>query len=87
MIQQGKRRRHPGHVLHSFAGIAASTEHAKNNWEQALQYENRRIEMPEEFTPTTETEQVVTQMGVVQTALANWKQSKQKLSTMYVAAV
>lgn len=87
MIKQGKRRRHPGRLLHEFAGIAEGTEHATNNWEKAMLYENERQEIPEEYRPTDELQGAATQLGLIQTAHNNWRTSKQKLNTMYLAGV
>ena len=86
-IQQGLRRRHPGRVLNQFAGVYKSTSHAKNQWEQALLYETKRVDLPKDFRPKGDTDGMVNQIGLVTTALENYKSSRGKFERMHLVGV
>lgn len=86
-IRQGIRRRHPDSVLHQFALMAEQTDPGRSSWEQAMVEENERIDMDQVYRDHNETEQTVTQLGLVQTALANYKKSTEKLSSLHASGV
>jgi len=86
-IKQGLRRRHPGSVLHQFDGVYNTTSKAHTMYEQALMFETERAELPEEFRPTGDSSGLINQVGLVQTANANFKKSQKKLERLLLAGV
>ena len=86
-IQQGLRQRHPDRVLNQYDGIMNTTSSASSLWEQALLYETKKVEFPKEFRPRDDTDGMTNQMGVVTTALDNYKASKNKLGRMHLIGV
>jgi hypothetical protein len=86
-IKQGLRRRHPDRVLHQFKGVSNTTSKASHLFEQALLHENDRTELPQEFRPTNDSMGLTNQMGLVTTAMDNYKKSKQKLERMFLVGV
>jgi len=86
-IQQGWRRRHPNRVLHQFDGVSQQQSKAKTLFEQALLHETKRSSLPKEYRPNDDADGMANQMGLVTTALDNYKGSKEKLSRMYLSSV
>ena len=86
-IQQGFRRRHPHRVLGQFDGIMKTTSTAASTWEQALLHETKRVDLPKEFRPKGDGDGMVNQVGVVTTALENFKASKGKFSRFHLIGV
>ena len=86
-IKQGTRQRHPDHVLHQFTGINNTTSKASTQWEDALMYENKRVEFPDEFMPHGDTEEMANQLGVAPIAMQNYKLSQPLLDQMHVVGV
>ncbi len=86
-ISQGFRQRHPNRVLNQFDGVMSTTSAAAMTWEQALIHDTKRVEMPKEFRPSKDTDGMVNQVGVVTTALDNFKASKGKFSRMHLVNV
>ena len=86
-IQQGLRRRHPNRVLSQYQGIMKTTSSAASLWEKALLYETKKVDMPKDFRPRDDTDGMVNQMGVVSTALDNYKASKNKFQRMHLVGV
>ena len=78
-IKQGKRRRHPETVLAQFKTIVDGTENVSSAWEEALQHEQKRVEVPQEYN-VKESGFVANQVGLVTTALDNFYASKAKMS-------
>lgn len=81
MTRQGFRRRHPLHALSNYAGLMKTNVTPKTRYEQFMQETNERTQLPEivkksrnEFSPN--------QVGLVETATANFAKSKQKLSAL-----
>lgn len=85
--QQGFRRRHPDRVLGQYDGIMKTTGKSASLWEKAMIHETERHEMPQEFRPTDDSEGMTNQVGLVTTALLNYKASKEKFSRMYLVGV
>ena len=83
-IKQGVRRRHPNRVLHQFQQVALETSNAETSWEKALMHEQTRTTIPEEYK-AKDSDMLVNQMGLVTTALDNFKKSKEKLVREYKA--
>lgn len=83
-IQQGVRRRHPHRVLGQFQGVNSTTSSASTMWEQALVHETKKVDMPQDFRPKGDTEGMSNQMGLVSTALENYKNSKNKLQRLHL---
>lgn len=86
-IQQGFRRRHPHRVLGQFDGVMKTTSTAASTWEQALLHETKRVDLPKEFRPKGDGDGMVNQVGVVTTALENFKASKGKFSRFHLIGV
>jgi len=86
-IKQGWRRRHPNRVLNQFTGVVDTTTTASSKWEEAMLYDTKRVELPQEFRPDSETDGMSNQLGVVTAALDNYKSSKEKLKRMYLVGV
>jgi hypothetical protein len=86
-ISQGYRRRHPASVLQQYSVVVGSTDSGQSSWEEAMVHENERVEMDPVYTDLNESQQVVTQVGLVQTALRNFRKSKQKLSSLHANGV
>lgn len=55
-------------------------------WEQYIQAENERVQLPE-TTKKGRNAYVANQMGLVETALANFVKSKQKLNAIVAVGV
>ena len=86
-IQQGFRQRHPHSVLGQYDGVMKTTSTAASSWEKALLYETKRTDMPKEFKVTGDSDGMVNQVGVVTTALENYKASKSKFSRFHLIGV
>lgn len=87
-IKQGIRRRHPDHVLHEFAGVADTTNHANTAWEKALIYEDERTEMDPAYVANPDSNSMVTQLGASQAARKNFKKStNRKLGDLHLVGV
>ena len=86
-IQQGTRRRHPHSVLNQFQGIMKTTSSAAMTWEKAMTHETKRVEFPKDFRPKDDSDGMVNQMGVVTTALDNYKASRGKFQRMHLVGV
>ena len=79
-VKQGLRARHPERVLHQFEAVKATTERVDSVWEKNLMDENDRVTMPMEYNVAGEdSSMIATQLGMVSTALQNYKSSKEKL--------
>lgn len=87
MIKQGIRRRHPHRVLHQFDGVRQGTDTAGSLWEQALMHENERTELPKEFQPKDDAQGMANQMGLLTTAMDNYRKSKNKLQRLFLVNV
>lgn len=85
--QQGYRRRHPERVLGQYLGVTKTTTNAGSLWEKSLIHETKKSEMPHEFKVTDETDGMANQLGVVNTALDNYKASKNKFKRMHLVGV
>ena len=64
-----------------------TTSTAASTWEQALLHETKRVDLPKEFRPTGDGDGMVNQVGVVTTALENFKASKGKFSRFHLIGV
>lgn len=64
-----------------------TTSSASSLWEKALLYETKRVDMPKDFRPQGDSDGMVNQMGVVSTALDNYKASKNKFQRMHLVGV
>lgn len=76
-IRQGLRRRHPHSVLANFKAITQETTNAESAWERAMMHEQERTTLPTEYVPG-DGGMMTNQIGLVTTALDNYKQSKGK---------
>lgn len=85
-IKQGFRRRHPSLLLNQFAGIAKTNLAPKMKWEQFVEAENERVQLPE-TTKKARNEYASNQMGLVETALQNFAKSKEKLNAIVAIGV
>jgi hypothetical protein len=86
-VRQGWRRRHPTRVLNQFAGVTNTTSSASSRWEEALVYDTKKVELPEEFRPHDDTAGMTNQIGLVTAALENYKASKNKLQRLHLVGV
>ena len=84
--RQGFRRRHPSTMLNQFAGVVKTTTSPKMKWEQYIEAENERVQLPE-TTKKGRNEYVANQMGLVETALENYVKSKEKLNAIVSVGV
>lgn len=84
--RQGFRRRHPNTMLNQFAGVVRTTASPKMKWEQYIEAENERVQLPE-TTKKGRNEYVANQMGLVETALENYVKSKEKLNAIVSVGV
>lgn len=78
-IVQGRHYRHPQRVLHNFGTINKDTEHAESVWEQAMQQEEGRTDLPLTYKPSGHS-MVANQLGVTELADKNFASKKNKLS-------
>lgn len=85
--KQGVRRRHPQSVLNQFVGIEQTNFDPRYKWEQAIEYENKRVLIPSEYLGMREMDKAVTQIGLVRTSELNYKQSEPKLSALHLIGV
>jgi hypothetical protein len=86
-IKQGLRRRHPNRVLNQYQGIMKTTSSASSLWEKALLHETKRVDITKDFRPKDDADGMVNQMGVVSTALDNYKASKNKFNRLHLVNV
>jgi hypothetical protein len=86
-ISQGFRRRHPHRVLNQFDGIMKTTSSAAMTWEQAMIHETKRVDLPKDFRPKDDMEGMSNQVGIVSTALDNYKSSRGKFERMHLVNV
>lgn len=86
-IKQGLRRRHPHRVLNQFDGVYKTTSSAAMTWEKALLHETKRVDLPKDFRPKDDSEGMVNQMGIVTTALDNYKASRGKFERLHLVGV
>ena len=89
MIRQGIHRRHPRTVLNQYQGVQSTTENAESVWEQALMQEQKRQGLDKIFASDGggDVDMMVNQMGLVQTALKNYENSKYKLERSHMVGV
>lgn len=85
-IRQGFRRRHPTRLLNQFAGAVKTNVSPKMKWEQFMEAENERVQLPE-TTKKARNVYVANQLGLVETALKNFVQSKEKLNSIVAVGV
>ncbi len=80
-IRHGVKVRHPRRVLHQHEGLQSSTDHVSTAWEKSLMHDQERINIPDEYkVKGADDGMIASQLGLVSTALDNFKQSKNKLS-------
>lgn len=84
-IVQGHRRRHPDHVLQQHAGLHESEGYdtAKTIWEQALEYDDERVDIPEEYR-VEESKMLATHIGLENVATDAYKKKKNKMKSLSV---
>lgn len=80
VIRQGFRRRHPHRVLNQFTAVVQGSTNPTEQWENAMIEDTERAELPEWYKKTNNAG-YATQIGLVQTALQNFKKSKHKLTS------
>jgi hypothetical protein len=83
-IRQGFRRRDGNKVLENFQTIRSTTTHSGAMWEDALNFERDTLPMPDYAKDRGDTGQMANQMGLVETAAANFTNSKNKLSQLHL---
>ena len=87
-VTQGRRMRHPDMVLHNFETVTAGTDDAETTWEKAMMHEQERQSIPKEYQYEGEDKgMVASQLGVVTTALDNYKRSKDKLQRSHLVGL
>lgn len=84
--KQGFRRRHPSRMLNEYAGVVKTNTNPKMKWEQFIEAENERVQLPE-TTKKARNVYVSNQMGLVELALQNFVNSKQKLNAIVAVGV
>lgn len=84
--KQGFRRRHPSKMLNEYAGVVKTNTNPKMKWEQYIDAENERVQLPE-TTKKSRNVYAANQMGLVELALENFVQSKQKLNAIVAVGV
>ncbi len=85
-IRQGFRRRHPTALLNQFGAAVKTNVNPKMKWEQFMEAENERVQLPE-ITKKARNVYVANQLGLVETALKNFVQSKEKLNSIVAVGV
>lgn len=85
-IKQGHRRRHPGSVLSTFAGIRASSSGAQSLWEKDLNNETESFEMERDFTAKQDIG-MSNQLGVSSIADKSFSKAQPKLSKMHLVGI
>jgi hypothetical protein len=73
-------------MLNQFAGVAKTNTNPKMKWEQYIEEENERVQLPE-TTKKGRNVYASNQMGLVETALQNFVASKQKLNAIVAVGV
>lgn len=84
--RQGFRRRHPSKMLNEYAGVVKTNTNPKMKWEEYIDAENERVQLPE-TTKKGRNVYAANQMGLVELALQNFVQSKQKLNAIVAVGV
>lgn len=85
-ITNGFRRRHPSKLLNQFAGVVKTNLNPKMQWEQRIDEENERVQLPETVKKGANV-YAANQMGLVQVAVDNYVKSKEKLSAIVAVGV
>lgn len=86
-VQQGWRRRHPTVVLNQYAGVMSTTDDTYNQYEKHMAEEHQTLSLPDTYTSFRSKDMMATQVGLVNTALENYKHVKSKLSSVNLASV
>lgn len=81
LTRLGLRRRHPQSVLNQYAALYKTNKNPKTKYEQFINEEHKRIEMPETVKKARNV-YATTQMGLVQLAAENFAKSKAKLTSI-----
>jgi hypothetical protein len=84
--KQGFRRRHPSRLLNEYAGVVKTNKNPKMKWEEYIDAENERIQLPE-TTKKGRNVYMANQMGLVRTAMENYVKSREKLSSIVPVGV
>jgi len=86
-IRNGFRRRHPSKLLNQFGAIVKTNKNPKLKYEEFIEAENERCELPEYAKKARNNDMIPNQMGLVETAFQNFVKSKEKLSAMVPVGV
>jgi len=86
-IQQGTRMRHPERVLHQYKGVTATTDNVNSVYEKALMHDQERVSIPSEYKMSGADGMIAGQLGLVTTALDNFKKSKEKLRRVHMVSM
>jgi hypothetical protein len=78
MIKQGKRLRNPNNMLATYAASQIKPDNVKSEWQKALDMEHKRHQIPDIYKDYKETP-IASQMGLAQTAMRNYKSSRNRL--------
>lgn len=84
VVRTTHKRRHPKRVLGQYEGVQKTQGEAGNLWTKALLQETKRTDLPQEYRPNSTLDGLSNQLGVVQTAYKNYKNSKNKMDRMFV---
>lgn len=87
-IKQGRRRRHPAHVLHQFTEeTGQQNAPAFDQWTKGMEEDNERKSLDRVYTANKDNLFWSNQMGLVTTAMENYEKSKYKLERMHPVGV
>jgi hypothetical protein len=85
-IRNGFRRRHPNHVLGQFGAAVKTNTAPKEKWMQYMVEEDKRHSLPE-TTKKARNEYAVNQLGLAETAVKNFVESREKLNAITLVGV
>jgi len=81
--KQGIRRRHPDRLLQQHDGmITSSKQNTQSYAADSLNFDQSRVQLPEEYQYDGDSKMLANQYYLVQVAARNAKESREKLMTM-----
>lgn len=86
-IKQGRRRRHPDHVLNQFRGAKQGLEKADSVWEEALEDEEDRVTLDKRYKAGKETTLLTAQFGLHAVADQNFSRGRHKLDQIALVGI
>ena len=85
-IKQGFRRHHPNRTLSSYSSALSNHKNPRFGWEKAIEEETKRTQIPRVYKKA-EHPMAVNQLGLVETALKNYNNSRSRMQMVNMVGV